>query len=64
MCVPKLLDNVRVKGKEGVFLIVRVYEADECVDVVPWGGEYVLIERLPFANIERFAAGYWRWPKG
>jgi hypothetical protein len=62
MYLPKLLDNVRMKDRKGVFLVVRVHEADGCVDLVPWGGEYSLIERVPFADLEPFAVGHWRWP--
>jgi hypothetical protein len=46
-----------MKDRKGVFLVVRVHEADAWMDVRPWDGEHIVAER-----VEPFAADYWWWP--
>jgi hypothetical protein len=49
-----------MKDRKGV--VVRVHEADAWMDVRPWDGEHIVVERVPFADLEPFAADYWWRP--
>jgi hypothetical protein len=52
MYVPVLLDKVRMKDRGGVFLVARVDEAGELVDLVPWGYGNERLENISFTAVE------------
>lgn len=51
MYVPSILDRVRIEGDGRVFIVVRMDEANGCADLLTWGGDYSLRERVPFSMI-------------
>jgi hypothetical protein len=55
---------VWVKGEDGMFLVVRVDVAKECVDLVAWNAEYRLVERVPFSIIGELRQCAWSSPRG
>jgi hypothetical protein len=62
--VPSVPIRVWVKGEDGMFLVVRVDAAKECVDLVAWNAEYRPVERVPFSIISELRQCAWSSPCG
>lgn len=54
MYVPRILDRVRVKDQPGIFLLVRVDQTRELVDVMKVEKPDARIKDIPFSAIEPF----------
>ena len=52
MLLPALLQRVKIRGRDEVFVVYQVYPSLQVVDLVPLGAEYIVERAVLFDNLE------------
>lgn len=52
MLLPALLQRVKIRGRDEVFVVYQVYLSLQVVDSVPLGAEYIVERAVLFDNLE------------
>jgi hypothetical protein len=52
MLIPTLMQRVKVRGRDQVFVVSQIYPSLQGVDFLPLGGEYMVESGVLFDNLE------------